>query len=247
MTHAESNRTFRDVLVITAITAALLLAFPLAALLGLAMQLAFVIAIPLAVLAALLVPLLVRKSEAQGEAGSIRGVALDQGVYFHARHAWARPMPRGRVRAGVDDLLRRALPGVDGVELPEAGRKVRQGEILVTLRQGERTVEVKAPFAGTVLAVNAAVAKEPSLIAKAPYGAGWLVDLAPEGGMRALDGLRDAGSARYWLSREVDRLFEIISRAQATAPALADGGELTPDFGAALDDESFRAVASELF
>lgn len=247
MTHAESNRTFRDVLVITAITAAMLLAFPLAAVLGLAMQLAFVVAIPLAVIAALLIPLLVRKGETRAELENVRGVTLVRGVFLHARHAWARPLPRGKIRAGVDDLLRRALPAVDTVELPEVGRTLRQGEVLATLRQGDRTLEVKAPVSGTVAAVNAAVAKEPALLGRAPYGAGWLVEMKPEGGMRALDGLRDSGSARYWISREVDRLFEIVSGHQAAAPALADGGELTPDFGSALDDERYQTVVSELF
>ena len=106
---------------------------------------------------------------------------------------------------------------------------------------------MKAPFTGTVLAVNSAALEEPALIAQEPYGAGWLVEMKPSEGIRALDDLRDAGSARYWISREVDRLLELVSSAQSSVPALADGGEVMESYGAALDQDTWNKVTAALF
>lgn len=247
MTHTERHRVFRDTALVAAITAALLLALPLAALAGLALQFAVGLALPAALLGALAVTLLVKGRRTETQMLNVRGVQIQEGAYYHERHAWARDEGRGRIRSGVDDLARRALPGLDRVVLPEVGRKIQRGEVLATLGAGERSLAVKAPFSGTVVAVNGAALEQPALIAEEPFGAGWLVDLKPTDGIRALDDLRDAGSARFWIQREVDRLLELVSSAESGVPALADGGELTETYGASLDEQTFKKVTEALF
>lgn len=246
MTHAERQRVFRDTAIISAITAALLLALPLAAVAGLALQLAVAIALPLGLLLALVVTLVVRGRPAKEGVLTVKGVKVQEGVYYHERHAWARDEGRGRVRTGVDDFARRALAAVDRLVLPEPGAVIRRGEVLATLGSGERSLEVKAPVSGTVVAVNHAAQKNPALVGREPFGGGWLVELKAAEGIRSLDDLRDAGSARYWIHREVDRLVELVSGMHGTVPALADGGEVVESYGASLDDETWKKIAEEL-
>lgn len=248
MTHAERTKVFRDTAIIAAITAALLLALPVAAFVGIALQLAVAIILPIALGAAILVALFMRRRQRDAsETVRVRGLSLPEGTYFHERHSWARPGPRGRIRTGINDLLRRALPSPEQVEFPQVGTRLMQGEVLATISRGARTLRVKAPFDGTVVAINSAAGEEPGLITRDPYEGGWLVDLKPTNGIRALDELRDTGSARYWIRREVDRLFEMVSETQASGPALADGGEPTEDFGATLDDDTWNTVTERLF
>ncbi len=51
--------------------------------------------------------------------------------------------------------------------------------------------EVYAPFAGTVVAVNQAVADAPELVNTSPYGDGWLVEIDVTGELSEI-GLLDA-------------------------------------------------------
>lgn len=244
-TATQTNRTTNDVLIISAITVTILLMFPLLAVTGLALQFGFVVALPLAAVALLLVPLL-RRMHAPDEAVEVHGIKLPGDVYLHERHGWARRSRGGRYQVGADQLLLSAMAAVDEVDLPEAGARVDQGAPLVTLKSGDRELTLKAPFAGTVRQVNHAVCEEPSLLQSSPYDKGWLVELAPESGVRSLDGLRDSATARPWLTHEIDRMVALLS-APDQATVLADGGMLGPGYAAELDADAWKNLADSLF
>lgn len=178
------------------------------------------------------------------KARGLAGLGLPADVHVGPQHSWARRAGEGRVAVGVDDLLQKVFGPVDEVVLPAVGTAVRAFEPLLTLRRGDRLLEVRAPVDGTVRRVNETLALDPELLNRAPYAAGWAVEL--EAPPRALANLRTGKDAAGWLRSELDRLVAAVAE-PAMVRTLQDGGPIAPEFFRNLDDATFRKVAVELF
>lgn len=118
---------------------------------------------------------------------------------YSTDHEWARPGD-GRVRIGVTDYAQDALGDVVFVDLPALGKTVAAGEVLGEVESTKSVSEVYAPVAGTVVAVNEALADAPEKLNQDPYGEGWLCELAVDGG-EALSALLDADGYRALTER----------------------------------------------
>ena len=95
------------------------------------------------------------------------------------------------VRIGISDYAQDQLGDVVYVELPVDGSTVAKDDLLVEIESTKSVGEVYAPFAGTVAAVNQAVADSPELVNTDPYGDGWLVEIDVAGEFSEV-GLLDA-------------------------------------------------------
>ena len=116
---------------------------------------------------------------------------------YSAEHEWARALDAtSRVRIGITDYAQDALGDVVYVDLPAVGVSFAAGEALGELESTKSVSEVYAPLAGTVVAVNEALADNPQLLNEDPYGEGWLIELELASG--ELDGsdLLDAAAYR---------------------------------------------------
>ena len=94
-------------------------------------------------------------------------------------HEWVREQPDGLVEVGISDHAQHALGDLVFVEVPAVGRELQQGEAFAVVESVKAASDVYAPIAGTVVAVNDALAKTPELINQDPYGAGWIMRLRP--------------------------------------------------------------------
>jgi glycine cleavage system H lipoate-binding protein len=139
---------------------------------------------------------------------------VPEGVHLHPGHTWARLETDGLVTVGIDDFAQK-LVGPAAVTLPAAGAHLAQGEPVVYLGDGAKSVALVAPVDGTVVSVNKAGAGT-----DAPYGAGWLFKVkAP----------RLAANLRQLLSgAAAQRLLEDASERLAL--------RLSPELGAVLQD-----------
>src|SRR3989304_2852889 len=79
---------------------------------------------------------------------ALRGVLLHPGLFYHPGHTWVMPQGNGMVRIGLDDFGRRLVDGVQGVELPREGARVRQGEAAVQLDCGQKRARLPSPVDG---------------------------------------------------------------------------------------------------
>jgi len=75
---------------------------------------------------------------------------------------------------GITDHAQSALGDLVFVELPAAGRKVKQGDAFVVVESVKAASEVYAPVSGEVVEVNSALSSTPELINKACYSDGWI-------------------------------------------------------------------------
>jgi glycine cleavage system H protein len=78
---------------------------------------------------------------------------------------------------GITDHAQGELGDVVFVELPAAGKAVKQGESFGTIEAVKAVSDLYAPVTGTITEINAALNVSPELVNKEPYGAGWMVKI----------------------------------------------------------------------
>jgi len=166
-----------------------------------------------------------------------------QGVFLDAAHSWVRITTEGTLRVGIDEFLLEALGEVEAVKVPGRGTRVKRGDPLITLRAGGRDLVVPAPADGEVMTMNENVVNSPYLLARDPYGVGWVVGLWTPDHQEAIRPLRIGAAGIGFLRAEMKRLVDFLSGLQMpqTVPVLADGG--LPLHGAvrAIDNEGWDA------
>ena len=89
-------------------------------------------------------------------------------------HDWAKV--EGDVATfGITDYAQSALSDIVYVELPEVGQTVEKGTSYGTVEAVKAVADLIAPLSGEVIEVNEALASDPSILNKDPYGEGWIV------------------------------------------------------------------------
>lgn len=113
---------------------------------------------------------------------------------YSSDHEWIS-VDGSKVRVGITDYAQDALGDVVFVQAPTLGDVVKAGDSLGEVESTKSVSDVYAPVAGTVTAVNDALAESPQLLNDDPYGEGWIceIELADAG---AADSLLDAAAYR---------------------------------------------------
>jgi glycine cleavage system H protein len=101
-----------------------------------------------------------------------------ENLKYTAEHEWVRSEPDGSVTIGITDHAQAALGDLVFIEVPEAGRKLAQGEACCVVESVKAASDVYAPIAGEVIAGNEALADAPEQVNQDPYGA-WLFKVKP--------------------------------------------------------------------
>ncbi len=154
--------------------------------------------------------------------------SLPFGLFFHPGHTWLGILRSGQVKVGLDDFLHRLLGRIDTVALPPVGTAVARGDVLARVRQGGRTLALRSPVNGSVVATNPLWEADPGRAWADPYGDGWMVKVLPTNLARNLRDLKIAEPAVWWLQEEVRRFRDFAGRFIGAdpelGPRLADGG-----------------------
>jgi len=106
-------------------------------------------------------------------------------------HEWLRLEDDGSVTVGISDHAQQALGELVFVEVPELGASFTEGDACAVVESVKAASDIYCPVAGTVSAVNEALADEPELVNGSPYEDGWVFRLQPEDAT-LLDDLMDA-------------------------------------------------------
>jgi glycine cleavage system H protein len=81
------------------------------------------------------------------------------------------------VHVGITDHAQSELGDVVYVELPKAGATLARGEAFGTIEAVKAVSDLLTPVAGTVTEINGAIAGDPAVVNRDPYGAGWMIKL----------------------------------------------------------------------
>ena len=175
----------------------------------------------------------------------VAGFEVPENVRYHAGHTWALSESRELVRVGMDDFASKLIGKIERISLPQRGRWVRQGQKIWTIFRDGKSVDMVSPIEGTITDVNDAVAKNPDLARKDPYGEGWLVTVQAPDSKLNFRNLLSGTLARLWTE---DSALRLRSRMPALAGALAqDGGVAVDDLTAQMPDEDWAKLTKEFF
>ncbi len=204
------------------------------------------IGVVLAVAMVLLVPVLVWLGGARLFAAARRralgvepagGFMFRRGIFYAPGHTWVKP-EGGKLKVGIDDLAQRILPWATDVELPKPGSVVRKGDAVATISCGGKVARIVAPVDGTVVAVNPAVARDPSLVKRDSYARGWLFWMVPSD--ERYRSLPSGDPARGWFATEAQRLGVFFEHQLGISAA--DGGEWIAPPPQLLREEQWEAL-----
>jgi len=91
-------------------------------------------------------------------------------------HEWVR-VEEDVAIVGVTDFAQGELGDVVFVEIETEGETLDKGETFGTVEAVKTVSDLFMPISGEVLEFNEALADEPELVNKDPYGKGWMVKI----------------------------------------------------------------------
>ncbi|MCS7374665.1 MAG: glycine cleavage system protein GcvH [archaeon GB-1867-097] len=104
---------------------------------------------------------------------------IKEELYYTKDHEWVKIVEEEAI-IGITDYAQKELRDIVYVDLPEMGRKVKQGEKLCEVESVKAVSEIYSPVSGEVVEVNERLEDSPELINQDPYGDGWIAKLKPE-------------------------------------------------------------------
>ncbi len=112
---------------------------------------------------------------------TVRGCHLpDELLYDVENHIWFQEVGDGNVRLGMTAVAAAMAGQVVAFTPKRVGRSVRAGKSCATVESGKWVGPAKSAAGGEVIEVNESMVDTPGTINEDPYGAGWMVILAPE-------------------------------------------------------------------
>ena len=188
----------------------------------------------------------VREAPSHVVPAMVAGFQVPENVRYHSGHTWALSESRELVRVGIDDFASKLVGKIESISLPQRGRWVRQGQKIWTIFRDGKSVDMVSPIEGTVSDVNEAVAKNPNLALKDPYGEGWLVTVQAPDSKINFRNLLGGALARMWTEDSALRLRKKMPVAMIAALA-QDGGVAVDDITAHLPEEDWATLTKEFF
>lgn len=101
-----------------------------------------------------------------------------QNLMYTKTHEWVRREADGTVSVGITFHAQDQLGDVVFLQVPEVGRKVKQGEECAVIESVKAASDIYAPVSGEIVAANAELAEAPQKVNQDPYGA-WMFRIRP--------------------------------------------------------------------
>jgi len=96
---------------------------------------------------------------------------------------------------GITDHAQHQLTEIVFVDLPQAGKKVKKGDVIGQVESVKTVAAIYAPADGEIVEVNATLDDNTQLFNESPYDDGWFVVIKMDD-PAALDALLDAEAYR---------------------------------------------------
>ncbi len=97
-------------------------------------------------------------------------------LVFTKTHEWLR-LDGNKATVGITQHAQEEISDVVFVELPKAGKNLKQAEEAAVVESVKAAFSIYAPVSGAVGQVNEALSKDPAAINRSPYEEGWIFTL----------------------------------------------------------------------
>ena len=173
------------------------------------------------------------------------GFEIPKGYCFHPGHTWVLDEGRQNARIGMDSFGASLLGRIDRVEVVGLNRWVRQGQKVCTVSHDGLSVDLLSPIEGVIISVNQEVVRDPSLVLKDPYKAGWICVIKSPEIATNLNNLVQGTLVAPWMQNSLRRLSTFTSKLGVAASA--DGGLPVSGLLAHLEPGVQRTLVHEFF
>lgn len=156
---------------------------------------------------------------------------IPEGLFYDKTHTWAYMEKDGIVKVGMDDFLPRVTGILTDVSMKTPGEKIKKGEVILSLIQNGKKLDIKAPVSGIIKENNKNLYNRASLINFSPYSDGWVYEIEPSNWIREIQLLFMSDKFKFWIKSEFTRLKDFIAMIQrirdnSTNLILQEGGEI---------------------
>ncbi|HPE56128.1 MAG TPA: hypothetical protein P5514_11010 [Bacteroidales bacterium] len=174
----------------------------------------------------------VSKAQSIIQALSLGAIRFRNELLYSKNYTWAKLENSGLVKIGINDLLLKFLGEVNLNFRLRQGQKVKQGEVIAVLQQGDKQVQIKSPLSGEIVNLNNLVIDSSAIISEDPYQQGWLLAIQPYRWQIEAKSFMTGKKVVNWFGSELQRFRDLIAVSMGTnfhnSPgfALQEGGEL---------------------
>lgn len=105
---------------------------------------------------------------------------MQEGLWYSDTHEWVKIEHMGDellATVGISAFAVKQLTDLVYIELPKVGDRVNTGQEFGTIESVKAASSLYSPVTGEVVAVNEQVKDDLDLLARDPYGEGWLIKL----------------------------------------------------------------------
>ena len=99
---------------------------------------------------------------------------IKENLKYAKTHEWVR-VDGEYAYIGISDFAQSELGDIVYVDVPTVGENLSKGDVFATIEAVKTVSDVYLPISGEVIEFNEALATNPELINKDPYGEGWIV------------------------------------------------------------------------
>jgi glycine cleavage system H lipoate-binding protein/ABC-type phosphate transport system substrate-binding protein len=174
-------------------------------------------------------------------------VVVPNGLYYDKSHTWAFMEKDGNISVGIDDFLQHITGPITRVEMKNPGEKIKKGDLLFSIVQLGKQLNIYAPVSGIIKAQNEALIANPSCMNKSPYAEGWVYRIEPANWFKEIQFLEMAEKYKKWIDTEFSRIKDFLAATlrpdslEYSHVVLQDGGLLKDgilsDFGPEVWDD----------
>jgi glycine cleavage system H protein len=98
---------------------------------------------------------------------------VPEDLKYTKQHEWIK-IEGDEAVFGITDHAQSELGDITFVELPEAGKEIKQSESFATVESVKAASDIYAPLSGSITEVNSALQDSPETINQSPYEEGWI-------------------------------------------------------------------------
>jgi glycine cleavage system H protein len=134
----------------------------------------------------------------------VRGYLLDLDRHYDpGGHLWVDVLGEGRVRVGMHSLGVEIAGEMVQIALKEVATRLARGRAFATLEAERFVGPLTMPISGMILARNRAAVVDPRIIARDPFGEGWLAEIEPSNPAELRSLIHGPKAVRAWFEKRV--------------------------------------------
>ena len=138
-------------------------------------------------------------------------VVVPQGLYFNNAHTWAFMEKDGNISIGIDDFLQHITGLITKVEMKDPGEKIKKGDMLFSIIQSGKQLNLYSPVSGTIKKQNETLLDDSSQINSSPYTQGWVYMIEPTNWFGEIQFMVRSEKHKKWIANEFSRVKDFLA------------------------------------